>query len=203
MKKFDIKSIIIGFAIGAIGVSVVFAAVGKMPTAANEKKTVAASSEEKTSESANGKNDNVPSGEAVKSAVINNDKVYFNGKEIDLKKPLVTIEKDGESEPQLYMPMDELLEYMHFKVELNNKDNAVYLTMGQDNQQNAEAISGISANEADAKAIDTIQKTGNWGYIEKYIPHMSADGIKQVVDIYNSKHSNPSEHKNASDYIKN
>lgn len=198
MKKFDIKSIIIGFAIGAIGVSVVFAAVGKMPTAANEKKTVAASSE-----SANGKNDNVPSGEAVKSAVINNDKVYFNGKEIDLKKPLVTIEKDGESEPQLYMPMDELLEYMHFKVEFNNKDNAVYLTMSQDNQQNAEAISSNSANEADAKAIDTIQKTGNWGYIEKYIPHMSADGIKQVVDIYNSKHSNPSEHKNASDYIKN
>ncbi|NSA40446.1 hypothetical protein FHX88_003723 [Clostridium beijerinckii] len=32
---------------------------------------------------------------------------------------------------------------------------------------------------------------------------MSVDGIKQVVDIYNSKHSNPSEYKNASDYIKN
>lgn len=203
MKRLDVKSIFIGFVIGIIGVSMVFAVAWKVSATTNEKNAMAATKEEKTVASNIEQKDNVAIGEGIKSAVINNSKVYFNGKEIDLKKPLVIIEKNGNSEPQLYMPMDELLEYMHFKVEWNSKDNAVYLAMGQDNEENTEVIHDISANEADAEAIEIMQKTGNWGYIEKYISHMSAEGIKRVVDIYNSKHPNPTQHKNASDYIKN
>ena len=203
MKKLDVKSIFIGFLIGIIGVSIVFVAAEKISATTNEKKTVEVTADEKTVASNSEEKDNVTTREGIKSAVINNSKVYFNGKEIDLKKPLVTIEKDGNSEPQLYMPMDELLEYMHFKVEWNNKDNVVYLTMGQDNKESTEVTPDISANEADAEAIEIMQKTGNWGYIEKYISQMSADGIKKVVDIYNSKHPDESQHKKASDYIKN
>jgi hypothetical protein len=112
--------------------------------------------------------------------------------------------KKGSSKHQLYMPMDELLEYMHFKVEWNTKDNAVYFIMnGQKNQENTEIKPNNSDNETDKEAIEVMQKTGNWGYIEKYLPCMSVDGIQKVVDIYNSKHPKESQHKNASDYIKN
>jgi hypothetical protein len=142
--------------------------------------------------------------EEIKSADINTSKVYYNGKDIGLKKPLVTITKEENSKPKLYMPMDELLEYMHFKVEWNTKDNALYLIMnGQNKQENTEIKPNSSENETDKEAIEIMQKTENWGYIEKYLPRMSADGIQKVVDIYNSKHLKESQHKNASDYIKN
>jgi hypothetical protein len=151
------------------------------------------------------RNDAADSGNVgIKSAEFNTCKVYYNGKDLGLKKPLVTIVKEGDSEPQLYMPMDEILEYMHFKVEWNTKDNAVNLIMnGQNKQENIDIKPNSSDNENDKEAIEIMQKTGNWGYIEKYLPYMSADGVGKVVDIYNSKHSNVTEHKKASDYIKN
>ncbi|MCY6356340.1 hypothetical protein [Clostridium sp. ZS2-4] len=102
MKKFDFKSIVVGLAIGIIGGSAIFAA--------REKNTTIIS---------NAKVDTAPAAEGIKSATINNGKVYFNGNEIKLKKPLVTIGMEGDSESQLYMPVSELLEYMNFKVECN------------------------------------------------------------------------------------
>ena len=83
------------------------------------------------------------------------------------------------------------------------KDNCLYLTMGQYNGGNSEFLYDTPEGETDIdnKAIDIIQKTGNWTYIEPYLPYMSNEGIKNVVDIYNSKHMDVSEHKNASDYI--
>ncbi|SFD24786.1 hypothetical protein [Clostridium uliginosum] len=190
MKKFDFKSIVVGLVIGIIGFSIVFAAGERKLATISEKKVATVPVAEET--------------EGIKSANINNDKVYFNGNEIKLKNPLVTIVKDGSSEAQLYMPMSELLEYMHFKVEWNSDDSSVYLTMnGQNNQKNMEVTPDISKNQADTEAIEIIQKTGNWSYIEKYIPDMSSNGIERAVEIYNSKHINISEHKKASDYIKN
>ncbi|AOT71870.1 stalk domain-containing protein [Geosporobacter ferrireducens] len=139
----------------------------------------------------------------IKSATYSNSKVYFYGNEILLENPLVTIVKDGSSDGQLYMPMRELLEYMQFKVEWNSEDGSVNLTMnGGNNYKTIEVPSDISKNEADTKALDIMQKTGNWGYIEPYLQYMSTDGIEKVVQLYNSKHINPSEHKKASDYIK-
>ncbi|MCT4509561.1 MAG: hypothetical protein N4A48_12565 [Tepidibacter sp.] len=73
---------------------------------------------------------------------------------------------------------------------------------GYDNYNNKTTSSDIAQNEADIKALDIIQKTGNWQYIEQYLPHMSTDAVKEVVKIYNSKHIDSSEHKKASDYIK-
>lgn len=98
------------------------------------------------------------------------------------------------------MPMKELLEYMNFKVEFDKEKESVYLIMGQTNNYNYNEPTG-STNEIDKEAIEIIQKTGNWSYIEKDIPNMSDEGIKKVVEIYNSKHMNISEHKKVSDYI--
>ncbi|WP_432405534.1 hypothetical protein [Wukongibacter sp. M2B1] len=182
MKKFQIKSLILGLLLGIIGTSLVLGA-------------------SKTSEAST-----ISSLEKIESAAFSNSKVYFYGKEISLKNPLVIIRKDGSSETQLYMPMRELLEYMQFNVEWNSEDSSVNLTMngytGYDNHNNTAIPSTITKNEADIKALDIIQKTGNWQYIEPYLPHMSTDAIEKVVEIYNSKHINSSEHKKASDYIK-
>ncbi len=87
--------------------------------------------------------------------------VYFNGKEVQLEKPLAILKKDDSSEEELYMPVDEILEYMNFKVQWNKEDNAVYLTMGQYKYADENTDLNISDNDADSKAIEIIQKTGN------------------------------------------
>lgn len=139
----------------------------------------------------------------IKSAAYSNAKVYFYGEEVLLKNPLVTIVKDGSSEGQLYMPMRDLLEYMQFNVQWNSKDGSVNLTMnGDNNNKDPEAPTGISENEADTTALDIMQRTGNWSYIEQYLKDMTEDGIEKVIKLYNSKHIDPSEHKKASYYIK-
>lgn len=181
MKKFNIKSFICGLLVGTISVTTVFAAVG------------------------------------IKSATYSNSKVYFYENEVPLKNSLVAIVKDGSTDAQLYMPMRELLEYMNFNVEWNSHDSSVNLTMKGDNGYSGnndyyngtysggydKPTSSISQDEADTRAIDIINRTGNWSYIEPYLPYMSPDGIKKVVEIYNSKHMNEMEHKNANDYINN
>ncbi len=164
-------------------------------TTSNEKKT-----ENDSSASSDDKDNIIDVGEDIKSANINDYKVYFNGNEIELKNKLLTILKQDSSEAEIYMPMKELLEYMNFKVEFDKEKESVYLIMGQTNNYNYNEPTG-STNEIDKEAIEIIQKTGNWSYIEKYIPNMSDEGIKKVVEIYNSKHMNISEHKKVSDYI--
>ncbi|WP_234123793.1 hypothetical protein [Clostridium hydrogenum] len=69
-------------------------------------------------------------------------------------------------------------------------------------QKGMEITADDSDNEVDAEAIETMKKTGNWSYVEKSFPRMTNDGIGKVVEIYNSKHSDTSQYKNASDYIK-
>lgn len=206
MKKLDIKSIVVGLVIGVIGASSVFATGVIRPMAVNNGKeaTVIAVEETKSVPASNSKASNNATTGEIKSATVSDAKVYFNGNEVNLKNPLITVVRDESSEDQLYMPMSELLEYMQFKVEWNRNDNAVNLTMnGQSSNKIIDITPDSSNSQVDKKAIDIIQKTGNWKYIEQYLPEMSADGIKKVVEIYNSKHMNPSEHKNASDYIKN
>jgi len=141
----------------------------------------------------------------IKSANFSNAKVYFYGNEVPLKNALISIRKDSSSDAQLYMPMRELLEYMEFNVQWNSHDGSVNLTMNNNNSHNnsnnTKNSLDFNISSADKKALDIIQKTGNWGYIEPYLPYMSIDGIKKAVEIYNSKHIDPSEHKKASDYI--
>jgi hypothetical protein len=93
------------------------------------------------------------------------------------------------------MPMRELLEYMQFKVELNSKDNSVNLTMnGQNSQKNMEVTPDSSENQADAKAIEIIDKIGNLGYVEtvrrilKYlIKELNQNKLKQIQKNKNLK----------------
>ena len=204
MKKFDLKSIIIGALIGIISFSFIFYIVDKNKVHLHDKEIKSSILAQNTQSNDSAKNsNNISAGEKIAHAEFNNSKVYFNGEEISLKKPLITITSDDNSESQLYIPADEILEYMNFNVNWNKKDNGLYLTMGQYNGEKSEFLYDTPEGETDIdnKAIDIIQETGNWTYIEPYLPYMSNEGIKNVVDIYNSKHMDVSEHKNASDYI--
>lgn len=126
--------------------------------------------------------------------------VYFDGEEVPLKSSLVQVSSDDGSDPVLYMPMQEILEYMNFQVEWNARDNRVNLTMNGYGGQKTEEPAGLPQNETDQTALDIMQRTGNWGYIEPYLPYMSNAGIDVVVASYNSKHMNASEHRKASVY---
>ncbi|MCL2575211.1 MAG: copper amine oxidase N-terminal domain-containing protein [Defluviitaleaceae bacterium] len=193
MKKIDIKSIIIGFLLGSIGITTVFA-VGSL-------------------------------GDGIQSASFNSSKVYFYGQEVPLESPLVSILKEGETNMQTYMPLRELLEYMNFIVDWNPTDSSINLTMrgnanintNSSTNQQPQAWDGtgvysggysddpstLSQVEADMRAIDIIQRTGNWSFVEPYLPYLSNNGIQSVVDIFNSKRPNhPSQHKNANDYMR-
>lgn len=136
----------------------------------------------------------VPSASYLSSAV------YFDGEEVPLKSSLVQVSSVDGSDPVLYMPMQEILEYMNFQVEWNARDNRVNLTMNGYGGQKTEESAGLPQNETDQTALDIMQRTGNWGYIEPYLPYMSNAGIDAVVASYNSKHMNASEHRKASDY---
>lgn len=138
--------------------------------------------------------------EKIQSATYLSAKVYFNGEEIPLKRSLVQVSSNDGSDTVLYMPMQELLEYMNFQVEWKAGDNRVDLTMNGYGGQRTEDPAGLPQNETDQTALDIMQRTGNWGYIEPYLPYMSKTGIDAVVACYNSKHMNVQEHKKAADY---
>ena len=139
----------------------------------------------------------------IKSANYNDAKIYFYGQEVPITTQLAIIEDTGaDSVPKLYFPV-ELMEYMQFKIDWNNEKNTVNLTMNANSENyqhpsNSSTLPGTS--DVDATALDIMQRTGNWGYIETYFPTMSRQGIDAVVNCYNSKHPNPDEHKKASDY---
>lgn len=74
------------------------------------------------------------------------------------------------------------------------------LTTGDAGSRQNRGDTGATDNSVDVTAMDIMQRTGNWGYVEKYLPRMTDVGIYNVTALYNSKHSNQSEHKKASDY---
>lgn len=72
---------------------------------------------------------------------------------------------------------------------------------GQDWNNNGQSQDDSTAgNSVDAQVLDIMQRTGNWSYVAPYLTMMSNSGIDAVVNCYNSKHFDPKEFKNASDY---
>ena len=197
MKKFDFKSMVLGFVIAIIGATTVL--------------TVNAAS-------------------SIRSASFSQARVYWLGQEVPLENPLVSVLAEGETNARLYMPLRELLEFMNFIVEWDGQNNRVNLSMrgmtggtggstsihSNNNQTQPYAWDGnrvysggysedpatLSQAEADRRAADIMQRTGNWSFIESYLPYMSNQGITRMVDIFNSKRPNHSQqHRNAQDYF--
>ncbi|MCL2580273.1 MAG: hypothetical protein FWE32_09650 [Oscillospiraceae bacterium] len=61
--------------------------------------------------------------------------------------------------------------------------------------------STLSQSEAGRRAVDIIQRTGNWRIVEPYLPYISNADIRRVVDIYNSKQTDTRRHIAVSDIV--
>lgn len=190
MKKMHYRSVLTGFVAGALCMSLTFAGGTKFT--------------------------------ASPSSV----KLKMFGEEIPMSSPVLNVVKDNKGKAVRYVPLDELLDYMNLEGTLSKDGKTIaigidskWMSNGMNNGMNngsytyqknylspdevaavSEYFQGLTQEEADAEAIDLIQKTGNWRYVESYLPLMSHKGIDKVVKIYNSKHPNKSEHKKASDY---
>lgn len=141
----------------------------------------------------------------IHSANYSDAKIYFYGQEVSITAQLAIIEETGaDSAPKLYFPA-ELMEYMQFDIAWDKEKNTISLTMNADSEDyqypsNPSTLPTMS--DIDKTAIDLMQRTGNWGYIESYLPQMSRAGVDAVVNCYNAKHQDPKEHKKASDYYR-
>lgn len=50
--------------------------------------------------------------------------------------------------------------------------------------------STIEKNETDKQALEIMQKTGNWSYVEPLFPSMTSQGVEEVVSLYIQKTGN-------------
>ncbi|WP_432664157.1 hypothetical protein R9X47_26955 [Wukongibacter baidiensis] len=175
MKNFSVKSFVCGLTIGAIGITTVFASGG------------------------------------IKSAKYEDVKVYFNRSIIPLKDPIVAVVKDGEDKAKMYMPLEEILKYLGYKVEPNSLDGSInILTESFGTTNNVSPVieqipnrtnSDTTRNETDKKALEIMQKTGNWSYVEDLFPSMTSGGVEEVVDLYIKKTGNYKQAEAALPYI--
>lgn len=171
MKNFNTKSFICGLFIGILSISTVFAAGG------------------------------------IKSANYEDTKVSFNNSVIPLESSLVSIIKEGENVPELYMPTKEILEYLGYKVNYNASQDYIDITsLNYDSitttipLQNS-ASNNIPESEMDKKALEIMQKTGNWSYVEPLFTSMTPEGVKAVVNLYIKKTGNYKQAQTALPYI--
>lgn len=185
MKKINIKSTLLGFVAGALCVSTVYA--GGVMFSVSESKM----------------------------------NLKMNGEVIPFNHAILSIKKDSKGPAVNYVPLNDLLAFMNMKGTLAKDGKTIEIGIYSNFQMNStgfvyeknyispdeyaasdKILKNMTQEDADGTALELIQMTGNWSYVELYLPLMSKKGIDEVVKIYNSKHSNKSEHKNAADYYK-
>jgi len=66
---------------------------------------------------------------AIGSATFNNTSVVFNGQQLDLAMPLISVVLEGETNASNYMPVRAVLEAMGYDVDWDGANNAVLVTM--------------------------------------------------------------------------
>lgn len=161
LKNFNVKSLICGLLIGilgTIGITKAFAA------------------------------------EEIKLAKYENVKVSINNSIIPLKNSFVSIVKRGENDAKIYMPAMEILDHLGYNVEWNASEHSINIEgKAQNSICNDETAKNLQkdavsknteGNQGDKLALEIMQKTGNWKYVEPLFPYMTPDGVKEVVDLY-------------------
>lgn len=170
MKKIDKKSVFIGFIAGILSVSTVFAGSSLI----------------------------------VKPLKT---QLKMNNCEIELSEPLLSIQKSSKEKAVLYAPLDDVMAFMNIELLPSKDGKTIVLEMNNMQTQNGNSsknpnfeytskeLKSMKQSDVDDLAYEIMQKTGNWDYIEQFLPYMSKKGIKNVTKLYNSKHPNQSEHK--------
>jgi len=155
-----------------------------------------------------------PTSEQLEHVFTNPSKLYLNDIEIPLTHSIIEVLDIDDKTSTLFIPMNDVLGYMNYNTVIDTSTNTIHVTMK--NQipmstlsdatpvDNTVMISNLSSTgkQLDQEVIQLIQNTGNWSYIEPYLNQISDHTLKSVIEIYNAKHDNPTEHKHLSDYIK-
>lgn len=183
MKSFNVKSLVCGLllgALGTIGISTVYA-----------------------------------SGD-IKLAKYENIKVSFNNSSVPLRNSLVSVVKNGENDANIYMPVTEILEYLGYNAKWNPSEHSINISTNNekksanstcDEKKIANSLQNpdnknIAKNQGDKLALEFMQKTGNWSYVEPLFPYMTPEGVKDVVDLYiNQKGGNRQKIESAIPYM--
>jgi hypothetical protein len=74
-------------------------------------------------------------------------------------------------------------------------------TSTADSAQNDSADKASLKNETDKKALDIMQRTGNWSYVEPLFTDMTPEGVQAVVNLYIQKTGNYKKAESALPYI--
>lgn len=93
----------------------------------------------------------------IKSAEYNQSKVFFDGKEIELSSPMISVVKEGETAFSNYMPVRTVLEAMGYEVEWDAATQAVKI-----NTKGAAAVAPEAVKEASPIIGFWIAETDNY-----------------------------------------
>lgn len=138
----------------------------------------------------------------IKSAQYEEGNISFNGSIIPLKNSLVSVVKNGENESKIYMPAEEVLEYLGYNVECADSKHLINIsTRHLRCKDSIEECSVSNKNEVDKQALEIMQKTGNWNYVKPLFPSMTSEGVQAVVNLYIQKTGNYKKAEEASKYI--
>jgi copper amine oxidase-like protein len=158
---------------------------------------------------------NVFASAEIKSAKYEEVKVSFNNSNIPLKNPLVSVVNNGENDTKMYMPAREILEYLGYNVDWNSSERSINIsskistkaTNSINNNITATVLpentanKNIITNQANKLALEIINNTANWSYVEPLFPYMTTEGVKDMVDLYNQKSGNYKQEEEVLQYI--
>ncbi len=136
-------------------------------------------------------------------------KVLFNSSIIPLKNSFIAV--DGKDEAKMYMTVKEILEYLGYNVEWNGSKRSIIISTKTTGSIHGSSTAiaplqnitnnSTTKNETDKQALEIMQKTGNWNYVEPFFPSMTSQGVEEVVVLYIQKTGNYEQAEAALPYI--
>ncbi|MCT4562775.1 MAG: hypothetical protein N4A68_00380 [Maledivibacter sp.] len=138
----------------------------------------------------------------IKSTKYEEVTVTLNDTVIPMKDSMVSIVKNGENDSKLYMPAEEILEYMGYNVEFDDTKQSINISTKSILSSESMMNKNISENQPDKLALEIMKKTGNWSYVEPLFSYMTPQGVKETVDLYiNEKGGNQKQVQSALSYM--
>lgn len=138
-------------------------------------------------------------------------KVSIDGTMIPLENSLSSGVKEHENDEETYMTVKAILEYLGYDVEWNDSNRSIDIsTKTTDSTYVSETMKiptqnetgkNVAKNETDKEALEIMQKTGNWSYVEHLFPSMTSEGVEEVVALYIKKTGNYKQAEEALIYI--
>ena len=131
----------------------------------------------------------------ISSATFNDTRVIFNGQELALDQPLISVVLEGETNMRNYMPVRAVLEAMGYTVEWDGANNTAVITSSKTSVSNTPAPPSTSVNAPLMPIIDNpsdeivdverirVDLTRAWSFEESFY-NLQRSWQENVVTIY-------------------